>query len=587
MLPWKAALSRQLTLLGLLSGILCGAAGTPKPRVLFSDSLASHLGAPSADGGYLTVVDPDSGNLAVRFFASGKTRLLTANRGPAEFAYFSVPSPDGGSVAYAWLNAEKFYELRIVSSGGGEPRILLRNEETGFVQPCAWTPDGKRILTLLFRSDNISQIALVPAAGAAPQILKSLNWIYPNKMDLSPGGDWIAYDNAARPDSPQRDIFLLAADGSREVRLIQHPANDVFPLFTRDGRGLLFLSDRSGANGLWHQALDRDRPSGDPVLVAPDLGRALPMGLTNDGRYVFARRSGSSNLALANLDPKSRAPSSKVRLLGRGVDTGDSSPAWSPDGRTLAWLTRIGTENFGLESRGVTFYSLDTGEARLVTPKLAYIDLLRWSPDGRALLAGGSDRHGQRGLYLVDPLSGEVRPLVRRRDSGYRGFDAAWLGPGLIVYIQEGEQYEIRARPVAYGEERTLYAARARLSRLAVSPVSKQIAFLSQSAPDHPQLVLVIHESGGAPRQFASVRQGRLDGIGWLDKDELLLTGSSAAGAVFFRVPAAGGSPERLAWKLDARGPVSVSPSGEMVAFTTGQPRTEILVLENFLPQEK
>lgn len=273
-------------------------------------------------------------------------------------------------------------------------------------------------------------------------------------------------------------------------------------------------------------------------------------------------------------------------MLSRAVDAGDSSPTWSPDGKTLAWLTRIGTENFGLESRGVTVYSLDSGEARLLTPKLAYIDLLRWSPDGRMLLAGGSDRHGQRGLYFVDPQSGEARPFVRRRDPGYRGFDAAWLGQATVAYIHEGEQFEIRSRSVESAEERVLYATSANLARLAASRDGGQIAFLAHKAPDQPQLVLVMPARGGAePRQAASVRRGQISGIEWLSKDEILLAGSTSSGPAFFRVPADGGSPpQRLTWKLDARGPVAVSPTGGMVAFTAGQPRTEILVLENSLP---
>ena len=36
--------------------------------------------------------------------------------------------------------------------------MLFRNEEAGFVQPSSWTPDGKQILTLFFRKDNISQL---------------------------------------------------------------------------------------------------------------------------------------------------------------------------------------------------------------------------------------------------------------------------------------------------------------------------------------------------------------------------------------------------------------------------------------------
>ena len=96
-------------------------------------------------------------------------RRLT-NKPPAaskEFAYFSVPSRDASRVAYAWFNEAGFYDLRVIPLAGGEPRVLFRNEEAGFVQPTSWTPDGKQILTLFFRKDNISQIALVDVPAHA------------------------------------------------------------------------------------------------------------------------------------------------------------------------------------------------------------------------------------------------------------------------------------------------------------------------------------------------------------------------------------------------------------------------------------
>ncbi len=134
-----------------------------EPRRLWAGAATDVLGAPSPDGRYVSVVDPESGDLAVREVGTGKVRRLTSNdreQDEGQFAYFSVISPDNKWVAYAWFNDEKFYELRVVAmSGSGEvatPRVLYRNQEAGFVQPCAWSPDGKRILTLFFRKDNIS-----------------------------------------------------------------------------------------------------------------------------------------------------------------------------------------------------------------------------------------------------------------------------------------------------------------------------------------------------------------------------------------------------------------------------------------------
>ena len=123
------------------------ASGPGDPQLLVSG--VDSLGSPTRDGRFLTHIH--EGNLALRDLARGTDRILTTKAaGSKEFAYFSVPSRDGSQIAYAWFNTEGFYELRIVGSGGGVARTIYRNPEAGFVQPTAFTPDGGKILTLLF-----------------------------------------------------------------------------------------------------------------------------------------------------------------------------------------------------------------------------------------------------------------------------------------------------------------------------------------------------------------------------------------------------------------------------------------------------
>src|SRR5690606_27291105 len=120
------------------------------PSLVWQGADVNLLGAPSSDGAWLSYVR--AGELAIRDLRTGGSVTLTREAAVSrQFAYFSVMSRDGANVAYAWFNNHGFYELRVVSAKGGEPRVLYSNEEAGFVQPCAWTPDGKQILTLLFR----------------------------------------------------------------------------------------------------------------------------------------------------------------------------------------------------------------------------------------------------------------------------------------------------------------------------------------------------------------------------------------------------------------------------------------------------
>lgn len=401
---------------------------------------ANVQGAPSLDGRFLTCMDPASGDIALRELATGKMRRLTANRNREEFAYFSVISPDNARVAYAWFNGQRYYDLRVVGTAGGEPRVLYRNEEAGFVQPSAFSPDGKQILTLFFRKDNTSQIALVDSASGAVRVLKSLNWVYPKKMDFSPDGKFIVYDTFAEDGAEQRDIFALAVDGSREHRLIEHPANDLFPLWTPDGRHVLFASDRSGAMDAWLVPVNDGKAAGPPRLVHRDLGRFLPMGITRGGACYYGLRTGLTDIQAGGRRLESR-------YAGR-----ISSPAWSPDGLRLAYLARAGTENFGQEARILVVRTMKTGGERALAPKLAHFENPQWSPDGSRILVGGSDGKGRAGLFAIDVESGGVTALVIDEAAGFRGLEGGWSSDGKRVIYVLGAQ--TRERDLRTGEER-------------------------------------------------------------------------------------------------------------------------------------
>ena len=113
-------------------------------------------GTLSPDGRYLSFIDWETGDLAVRDLTTGENRRLT-NKGSyfssIEYAEYSTVSPDAKQVAYAWYNKDKFYDLRIIGIDGSKPRVLYRNEEV-YVHPFAWSPDGKYVLTLFSKKDK-------------------------------------------------------------------------------------------------------------------------------------------------------------------------------------------------------------------------------------------------------------------------------------------------------------------------------------------------------------------------------------------------------------------------------------------------
>jgi Tol biopolymer transport system component len=401
--------------------LLASALLTASPRPLFTDPAVTLLGAPSPDGRYVSLVE--RGNLAIRDTATGVSTRLTNATGE-EFAYFSSFSRDGKSIAYAWFNNEGFYELRIIATTGGQPRTLFKNPEAGFVQPTAWTPDNRFILTLLFRKDNVSQIALIPATGGDAKILRSLNWVYPKRMDISPDGRTLIYDSFAPGSTSLRTIYSLSLDGATESRLVETPGNHLFPLFAPDGKSIFYLSDDN---------LVERRLTGEARVVEKGIGRALPLGITNTGKLFYGLRTGASDVFVADIkDIAKTAHRVSIQFPNRNL-----APSFSPDGKRLAYLSRRGAENFGQESRAVVIRELSSDTETEQPVKMAHIERVQWRGDGQALYLSGSDGKGRGGIFEFDLATKRTKPVVAEIGGPPKGYEFYAQGAG-FVYRDRG-----------------------------------------------------------------------------------------------------------------------------------------------------
>lgn len=626
-----------LRLLAALASLALEAGGGDRLmlRRVWADSKTNALGAPSPDGRYLSFVDWETGDLAVRDLATGENHRLT-NKGSwkesAEYAYFSIFSPDSRQVAYAWFNEKKFYELRVVTledlrppllaplaggpAGGSweepltrppiglpsraglrgsPPRLLYRNDEVQFIKPTMWSANGRDILALVFGRKILNQIVLFSAADGSMRVLKSPFWIYPKMMGLSPDGRWVVYSLNQDPPHLQHDIYLLATDGSRDIPLVEHPANDIFPLFTPDGRHVLFLSNRTGTLDAWLLPVDGDKPAGPPVLLKKDMGRFLPLGFTQKGSFYYAVRTGNEDAWVAALDPETgdvvETPQPVSKLLA-GLNR---SPDWSPDGKQLAFLSRVDTENHGLEMRVVTIQSRQTGrERQFGVPKLGYLDWLRWSPDGRSLLVGGADTANNfGGLYRIDVDSERVTAIVQQEYAPPRGFEGIWAAGGeAVIYVHDDMRQTattLRWRHLTSGEERTLHQAAPfwRHNNLALAPDGRLLAFgLSDGARTEAKILMVMPAAGGEPRELVRLKKNEMSGFAFTrDGRHLLFSRAGKPSPGMWRIPIEGGKPRSLGLATNLNARISMHPDGRQIAYTAGETNLEVWVMENFLPE--
>ena len=571
-------------------------------RQVWAPALGTEGGV-SPDGRYLSHVHWDTGNLALRDLNTGESRHLT-NKGSwvdsNEFAQASRVSRDGKQVASAWFNGE-FYELLIVGLGWSKPRVLYANEEVFYIQPAAWSPDGKHILAFFSKKDRTNQIVLVSSADGSVRVLKTLDWRYPRNMSLSPDGRYVVYDLRPEENSPRRDIFLLAVDGSREIPLIEYPTDDLSPVWAPDGKSILFGSDRSGAMGLWALQVVDGKPQGSPELIKSNMGRFDPIGFTRQGSFYYSVQSGIPDVYTAKLDlgtGKFLAPATKVaqRFVGTNF-----APDWSSDGKYLLYLSQRGQLAFGVGSRVLVIRSLESGKERILSPKLAFHrrhSLPRWSPDGRSILVASRDSKGTQGCYRIHAQTGEVTSLVQRRPSkGGKVKRPAWSADGKAILFERGGNLVVR--DLENGQEKVLHSCD-HIHAWALSPDGRQVALTipskDQAKDGAPRVVnsnvlMVMPATGGEPRELFRVPASEeITAVVWTPDGRQLLF-ARASGPLLkeeglWRIPAEGGKPQMLALDLtaDQLSSLRFHPDGKRIAFTAGDHKQEIWVMENFLP---
>lgn len=557
---------------------------------------ADYFGGPSSDGRYLTYLE--RGDLGVLDLVSGEQRRLTSRPpGSLQYAdYNSAISPDGKRAAYAWNNEEHFSELRVIELGGSKPRILYRNQELQCIGAEAWFPDGKHILALFEGVTGTTQIGMVSVADGSLRILKTLDWRYPLRMSISPDGRYIVYGFPVQEDSTDRDVFLLSSDGTHEIPLVEHTADDFVLGWTPDAKNVLFSSNRTGAPSAWMIPVNEGKPQGPPRLVRPNTGRMFPIGFSRDGSFYYEIHRGMKDVYIASLDSKTGKPLTDPQKASERFEGANYGADWSPDGRRLAYVVR--RENDGLEMGSTLIIrDLKTGAERRLSPGLKFMFDVLWSPDGNSLLTWGPNKSGRRGVYRVDARTGQASLIVQARPGSYNIMRPEWSRDGKTVYYNRAEvpdgKESIVALDLESGEERQIYTT-ARLSARALSPSGREMAFVRNDTAAGDELTKVLSlitlESGEARDLFRLSGPVYFVDLAWSPDGQYVWfvkrTAFTGKPPELWRIAAAGGKPEKLNLTVRRLRPhLRFHPDGRQIAFTAGRFEVEVWAMENFLPE--
>jgi Tol biopolymer transport system component len=591
------AARRQLAALGMPPSSPAG----PVAREVFNSNEFGGSSTPSQDGRYASFTDK-SGNLSLRDLRTGADRLLThtADWGPNGYASAPVVSPDSRHVAYVWyLHGENRAEVRVISTAAGQqtPRTALRTDVTDVPYKLAWMPDGTQLQALRTLPDRTSQIGTITIESASFRSIKSLEWRQPNMLSLSPDGRYLAYDVPATDAGSPRDIVVLATDGSQETTAVRNPANDSFPLWSPDGTGLLFLSDRTGRNGLWMQPMQNGRASGFPAALKADTGPISLLGLTSSGtlHYVEAPQA-RSNIYMVELDGL-RAAKPPAPLTERVINANLGS-TWSKDGEYLAYYSFL---QVSADSRTgvVVVRATRTGEERTIPLPTRVSSRFqagpKWFPDNRSVMVESADAEGAGFAFHRLAIDTGNTELLARLPSESSAYDLSRDGRTIfyVVYGTDGQQlmrFDIEQRQQSE-LLKVVFPRGGEMVSLAASPDGAQLAITRIGG-----VVEVMSANGGTSREVfrpatpdgatGSLRQA----LSWTPDGRFLLF--SRGDSSLWKVPALGGEAQKVAVDARVKTP-ELHPDGTRLVFVglpalapgTEMRRSRVMALDHVLPK--
>jgi serine/threonine-protein kinase len=239
---------------------------------------------------------------------------------------------------------------------------------------------GERALVLVDRQGRETELAVPPAAYNTPR--------------FSPDGRRLAM-GVGSANAADDDVFLLDLSSQRLQRLTFGQGHGM-PLWSPDGRAVVYTKGRSGDTGLAQKAADG---SGEEVLVRSNAGNAFIANswLPDGRRLAVTDTAGTFDVRLLDLEAESVEP------LLANASTAEYAPAFSPDGRFLAYTsTETGVDEVFVETfpAGGGKWQVSNGGACPV-----------WSRDGREIYYTADEA-----IVAVEvETNGVLRPGAPRR----------------------------------------------------------------------------------------------------------------------------------------------------------------------------
>lgn len=402
-------------------------------------------------GGYLWSVPREGGD----------ARQLTTDGHESSPIY----SPDGRWIAFAG-EYDGNRDVYVIPAEGGTPRRLTWHPAADI--PVSWTPDGKRVLFISDREAyaDFTRLYTVPVEGGPAEVLPMWRgyeaWFSPDASRIAyvPNIQWQGTSWKRYRGGQTTPIYVLRLSDLSLERVPRENSNDSKPVWF--GNTVYFLSDRNGPVSLFaydtkaktvqqlieNKGFDFKSLSAGPdalvyeqfgaiYLYDPASGKPRRVSVTIAGDLPATRshyEKAGDKVAAAAISPTGvravfqvhgdifTVPGDKgdIRNLTRTTGVAERDPAWSPDGKWIAYFSDESGEyalHLAEQSGLGTVKKIDLGNP----PSYFYGPL--FSPDSKKILY--TDK--RLNLWYVDIDKGApVKVTTDRFDDPTSALNPTW-----------------------------------------------------------------------------------------------------------------------------------------------------------------